>query len=221
MRPIPAPSSRFDARKLPVSMIVLHCVEVGSAGALRDPAAPRSFHYLIDRDGAAYAMVDEAARAWHCGAAHWRGIADLDSAAIGIAVEQARADDGFLAPQVDAVIRLVAEVKDRHAITRGNVVGASDIAPARCRDPGEHFPWHRLSRLRLALPRPTRGLMDPHWNEASFLLALERFGYDVTDPRAAIMAFQRRFRPEMIDGEMDAECRMILLALLLPQPQGD
>ena len=59
------------------------------------------------------------------------------------------------------------------------------------------------------------------WTEAGFCLALERFGYDVTDRMAAIMAFQRRFRPELIDGEIDAECRMILLALLLPRPQDD
>ena len=120
-----------------------------------------------------------------------------------------------------AVIRLVAAVKERHGVTRGNIVGHSDIAPTRKRDPGELFPWARLARLRLALPRPTRGLMDPHWTEAGFLLALERFGYDVAEPMAAIMAFQRRFRPELIDGEVDAECRMILLALLLPRPQGD
>ena len=119
------------------------------------------------------------------------------------------------------LLPLVADIKDRHGITRGNIVGHSDVAPVRKRDPGELFPWHRLARLRLALPRPTRNLLDPMWTQAGFLLALERFGYDVTDPMAAIMAFQRRFRPELIDGEIDAECRMILLALLLPKPQGD
>ena len=116
---------------------------------------------------------------------------------------------------------LVAAIKERHAITRGNVVGHSDIAPTRKRDPGELFPWARLARLRLALPRPTKGLMDPHWTQGGFLLALERFGYEVAEPMAAIMAFQRRFRPELIDGEVDAECRMILLALLLPKPEGE
>ncbi len=63
--------------------------------------------------------------------------------------------------------------------------------------------------------------MDPGWGEAGFLLALERFGYEVREPMAAIMAFQRRYRPELIDGEVDAECRMLLLALLLPKPTGD
>src|SRR3546814_9644590 len=75
-------------------------------------------------------------------------------------------------------MRLVAGIKDRHEITRGNVVGHSDVAPARKRDPGELFPWHELARRRLALPRPTRNLMDPHWTGGGFLMALERFGYD-------------------------------------------
>lgn len=79
----------------------------------------------------------------------------------------------------------------------------------------------KLARLRLALPRPTQNLMDPHWSDAGFLLALERFGYDVEDPVAAVTAFQRRFRPEMVDGIIDGECRSLLLALLLPKPQGD
>jgi N-acetylmuramoyl-L-alanine amidase len=53
------------------------------------------------------------------------------------------------------------------------------------------------------------------------MLALERFGYDISDSAAAVTAFQRRFRPELIDGVIDGECRAILLALLLPRPRGD
>ena len=82
--------------------------------------------------------------------------------------------------QIAALIPLVASIKERHAIGRGNIVGHSDITPARKRDPGELFPWGRLARLRLALPRPTKNLMDPEWTEAGFCLALERFGYDVS-----------------------------------------
>ncbi len=228
MQPVQAPSPNFDERAAPISMIVLHYtgMETGEAALarLRDPAAKVSAHYLVEEDGTVFALVDEDKRAWHAGRSHWRGVKDVNSASIGIEIVNPGHEFGyrdFPEAQVHAVIRLVAAIKDRYSITRGNVVGHSDIAPTRKKDPGELFPWWSLSRLRLALPRPTRGLMDPHWNEASFLLALERFGYDVSDPRAAIRAFQRRFRPEMIDGEMDAECRMILLALLLPQPQGD
>ena len=78
---------------------------------------------------------------------------------------------------------------------------------------------HALAKRRLALPSPTRDLIDPYWTDAGFLLALERFGYDVTDTQKAVIAFQRRFRPDLIDGIIDGECRAKLLALLLPRPQ--
>jgi N-acetylmuramoyl-L-alanine amidase len=191
---------------------------------LCDPAAKVSAHYVVDEDGTVHRLIAEEHRAWHAGASHWRGITDVNSASVGIEIVNPGHEWGYRAfpdAQIEALIPLVAAIKDRYGVTRGNIVGHSDIAPVRKRDPGELFPWHRLARLRLALPRPTQNLLDPMWTQAGFLLALERFGYDVTDPMAAIMAFQRRFRPELIDGEIDAECRMILLALLLPKPQGD
>lgn len=228
MKPIDAPSPNFDDRALPISMIVLHYTGMKDGPSaierLRDPASKVSSHYVVAEDGTILKLVDEDKRAWHAGASHWRHIDDVNSASVGIEIVNPGHEFGyrpFPEEQVDAVVRLVAEIKDRHEITRGNVVGHSDVAPARKRDPGELFPWHRLARLRLALPRPTRKLMDPFWTEAGFCLALERFGYDVTDRMAAIMAFQRRFRPELVDGEIDAECRCILLALLLPKPTGD
>jgi N-acetylmuramoyl-L-alanine amidase len=221
-------SPNFDERVGPVSMIVLHYTGMPTAAEalarLCDPEAKVSAHYFVDEDGSVRQLVPEDKRAWHAGRSHWRGIADVNSASIGVEIVNPGHDWGyrpFPPAQVEAVIRLVADIKERHGITRGNVVAHSDIAPTRKRDPGELFPWAQLARLRLALPRPTKNLLDPGWTQAGFLLALERFGYDVTDPMAAIMAFQRRFRPELIDGEIDAECRMILLALLLPKPQGD
>ena len=224
----PTPSPNFDERSGPVSMIVLHYTGMPTAAAalerLCDPAAKVSAHYLIDEDGTVHALVDEDKRAWHAGRSHWRGHTDINSASVGIEIVNPGHDWGyrpFPTVQIEALIGLVAEIKERHGVTRGNVVGHSDIAPTRKRDPGELFPWGRLARLRLALPRPTKNLVDPEWTQAGFLLALERFGYEVADPMAAIMAFQRRFRPELIDGEVDAQCRMILLALLLPKPQGD
>lgn len=225
---IDTPSPNFDERAAPVSMIVLHYTGMVDAAAaidrLCDPAAKVSAHYLIDEDGRLRSLVAEDKRAWHAGRSHWRGHADINSASIGIEIVNPGHEHGyrpFPDAQIEALIPLVADIKDRYAITRGNVVGHSDIAPMRKRDPGELFPWARLARLRLALPRPTRNLLDPEWSQAGFLLALERFGYEVADPMAAIVAFQRRFRPELIDGEVDGECRAILLALLLPQPQGD
>lgn len=225
---IETPSPNFDERSLPVSMLVLHYTGMpdaaGAIARLTDPAAKVSAHYVVAEDGQVLRLVDEVKRAWHAGKSYWRGITDVNSASVGIEIVNPGHEFGyrpFPDAQIAALIPLVADIVQRHSITRGNVVGHSDIAPARKQDPGELFPWGRLAKLRLALPRPTKGLMDPHWSDAGFLLALERFGYEVTDALAAVVAFQRRFRPELIDGTIDGECRAILLALLLPKPQGD
>jgi len=225
---IDTPSPNFNERKLPVSMIVLHYTGMADGQAalerLCDPVAEVSAHYLVDEDGTIHRLVAEDKRAWHAGKSRWRGIGDVNSASIGIEIVNPGHELGyrpFSEEQIDALIPLVARIKESHGITRGNVVGHSDIAPMRKQDPGELFPWSRLARLRLALPRPTKNLMDPGWTDAGFLIALERFGYDVSDKLAAVVAFQRRYRPELIDGTIDGECRCILLALLLPKPQGD
>ena len=225
---VDCPSPNHDERDQPVSIIVLHYTGMKDAASaidrLRDPEAKVSCHYLVGEDGQILRMVPEEKRAWHAGASSWRGNERINSASIGIEIVNPGHEYGyrpFPEEQIDALIPLVADIKERYGITRGNVVGHSDIAPRRKQDPGELFPWGRLARLRLALPRPTKNLMDPRWTDGGFLLALERFGYDVADPMAAIVAFQRRFRPELIDGEIDAELRCILLALLLPKPQGE
>jgi N-acetylmuramoyl-L-alanine amidase len=222
------PSPNFDERALPISMLVLHYTGMETAEAaidrLADPEAKVSAHYVVKEDGEVLRMVAEEKRAWHAGRSFWRGITDVNSASIGIEIVNPGHEFGyrpFTEEQIDALVRLVAGIKGRHGITRGNVVGHSDVAPRRKQDPGELFPWARLAKLRLALPRPTKNLMDPCWSDGGFLLALERFGYDVSDPLAATVAFQRRFRPELIDGTIDGECRSLLLALLLPKPQGD
>jgi N-acetylmuramoyl-L-alanine amidase len=224
---IETPSPNFDERSLPISMIVLHYTGMQDAQSaiarLRDPEAKVSAHYLVAEDGTVLRMVAEEKRAWHAGKSRWRGISDVNSASIGIEIVNPGHEFGYhpyADEQIEGLLPLVADIKERYAITRGNVVGHSDVAPARKKDPGELFPWNRLAKLRLALPRPTNNLMDPLWSDAGFLIALERFGYDVSDKLAAVVAFQRRFRPELIDGEIDGECRCILLALLLPKPQG-
>jgi N-acetylmuramoyl-L-alanine amidase len=225
---IETPSPNFDDRALPVTMLVLHYTGMPDAASaiqwLANPQSRVSAHYVVMEDGQIVHMVDEAKRAWHAGRSHWRGIDDVNSASIGIEIVNPGHEWGyrpFPDEQIDALIPLVHDIVERHHISRGNVVGHSDVAPARKHDPGEYFPWAKLARLRLALPRPTQHLLDPHWSDGGFMLALERFGYDIAEPEAAVRAFQRRFRPELIDGIIDGECRAILLALLLPKPRGD
>ena len=225
---IDTPSPNFDQRTLPVSMLVLHYTGMpdaaGAIARLTDPEAKVSAHYLIAEDGQIVLMVDEVNRAWHAGKSQWRGITDVNSASIGIEIVNPGHEFGyrpFPEQQIDALVPLVAEIVQRYDIAPANVVGHSDVAPARKQDPGELFPWHILAKRRLALARPTRNLMDPPWTDGGFMLALERFGYDITDPAAAVIAFQRRFRPETIDGVIDGETRAILLSLLLDRERGD
>lgn len=224
---IDTPSPNFDERSGPVSMLVLHytgMVDAPSAIAwLANPQAKVSSHYVVTEDGQVIRMVDEAKRAWHAGRSHWRGVTDINSASIGIEIVNPGHEWGyrpFPREQMEALLPLVEGIVKRHDIARANVVGHSDIAPARKQDPGELFDWELLARHRLALARPTGRLVDPYWNDGAFHLALERFGYDITEPQATTIAFQRRFRPETVDGVIDGECRAILFALLLDRDQG-
>ena len=222
------PSPNWDERALPVTMVVLHYTEMESAEAalerLCDPASKVSAHYLIGEDGEVVRLVPEDKRAWHAGASYWRGHKDVNSASIGIELQHPGHGLGyreFAEAQIEALIPLVHRAMKERNIPRANVVGHSDVAPARKTDPGELFPWDRLAECRLCLPRPEKlTLGDPFDNDGAFYLALERFGYDITEGRKAVEAFQRRWRPGKIDGEIDGEVRAILFQLLLDRDRG-
>jgi N-acetylmuramoyl-L-alanine amidase len=224
---IDCPSPNFDDRDQPVSIVVLHYTGMADAASaierLRDPESRVSCHYLIAEDGQVLRMVAEENRAWHAGRSYWRGVHHVNAASIGIEIVNPGHELGyrpFTAQQMDALVPLLAGIVLRHQVPRANMVGHSDIAPARKQDPGELFDWALLARHGLAVARPTRGMVDPHWTDGGFLLALERYGYDVRDPEPAVTAFQRRFRPELVDGEIDGESRAILLQLLLDRERG-
>jgi N-acetylmuramoyl-L-alanine amidase len=222
------PSPNCDARDERISMVVLHYTDMPSAeGALArlcDPAAKVSAHYVITEEGEVIRLVDESMRAWHAGRSYWRGKANVNGCSIGIELQNPGHTCGyrpFADAQIDALVPLLHRMVDDYDIPRANVVGHSDIAPQRKLDPGELFPWERLAEYRLALPRPTKlELGDPFDNDGAFYLALERFGYDVSDGKKAVEAFQRRWRPEKIDGEIDGQIRAILFQLLLDRDQG-
>lgn len=221
------PSPNFGERTLPVSILVLHYtgMQTGASAIdwLANPQSKVSAHYVVDEDGQLVYMVREEQRAQHAGLSHWRGITDVNSASIGIEIVNPGHEFGyrpFPEEQMDTVTRLVAEIVRTYSIEPRNVVGHSDIAPARKEDPGELFDWERLAKLGLAVARPKGKLVDPEWQDAAFLLALERYGYSIADGRAAVVAFQRRFRPENLDGVIDGECRAMLFSLLLETENG-
>lgn len=225
---IETPSPNFNDRKLPVSMLVMHYTGMldgaSAISRLTNADAGVSAHYVVNEDGTVLQLVDEGKRAWHAGASYWRGVTDVNSASIGIEIVNPGHEFGyhpFPGDQIAAVVRLTHEILKRHDIPRANVVGHSDVAPARKQDPGELFPWDKLARLNLALARPEDAITDPEWTDSAFLMALERFGYDIGDKLAVVVAFQRRFRPELIDGTIDGQSRAILFRLLLDREQGD
>lgn len=221
------PSPNWNERQLPVSMVVLHYTGMPTAESalerMCDPAAEVSAHYMIDEDGTVTRLVSESKRAWHAGRSYWRGISDINSASIGIELVNPGHEWGyrpFTEAQMDSLLPLLADIVERHDIPRANVVGHSDIAPSRKQDPGELFDWELLADYGLALPAPRLKMRLVYDEPGAFFLALERFGYDITDGRAAIMAFQRRWRPRCIDGELDGEIGALLFELLLERDLG-
>ncbi len=221
------PSPNFNERLAPVSMVVLHYTGMQSAeeaiARLCDPVASVSAHYCIDEAGIVTQLVDEEKRAWHAGKSFWRGVTDVNSASIGIELVNPGHEFGyrrFPDAQIDALLPLLADITRRHNIPRANVVGHSDIAPARKDDPGELFPWEVLARHRLALALPKLAIRLVFDNDGAFFLALERFGYDISDGPAAVRAFQRRWRPRKIDGVVDGEIGALLFELLLERDLG-
>lgn len=198
-----------------VDMLVLHYTGMRSAEEalerLCDPAAKVSAHYCIDEDGTITRLVSENMRAWHAGVSSWRGHDDVNSRSIGIELVNPGHEFGyreFPEVQVTTLILLASAILRRHAIPARNVVGHSDVAPSRKRDPGELFPWLRLARAGIGLwpePRPA----DPEDIPAM----LAAYGYSADD-EGALSAFQRHFRPLRIDGGPDEECAELLAGLL-------
>ncbi|MEL7706229.1 N-acetylmuramoyl-L-alanine amidase [Citromicrobium bathyomarinum] len=221
-------SPNYDERNAPVSMVVLHYTEMEGADAaikrLTDPEAKVSAHYIISEAGEVTRLVPEEKRAWHAGVSYWRGETDVNTVSVGIELDHPGHAYGyreFADAQIAALVPLLARIVERYDIPRANVVGHSDVAPQRKTDPGELFPWARIAKLGLCLPRPTKlELGDPFDNDGAFYLALERFGYDISDGPKVVEAFQRRWRPELIDGVIDGEIRAILFQLLLDRDRG-
>lgn len=220
-------SPNWDERKLPVSMVVLHYTGMKSGeealARMCDPDTKVSAHYMIDVDGTVTCLVPEDKRAWHAGKSYWRGMTDINSASVGIELVNPGHEWGyepFSEDQMMALMPLLADILDRYDIPRANVVGHSDIAPARKTDPGELFDWERLAQLHLAMETPRARIALFYDNPGAFYLAMERYGYDITDGRAAVRAFQRRWRPGRIDGEIDGQIGAILFELLLERDLG-
>lgn len=199
------PSPNFNERNAPISMIVLHYTAMPTCEAAlkrlcmtEHPSGRVSAHYLVDVDGTSYQLVDESKRAWHAGIGSWGDVRDVNSAAIGIEIQNlGLEEDGRRVPfpdaQIEAVIALCRDIQQRHGIHPWNIVGHSDVSPTRKQDPGEAFPWRRLAEAGVGLW--TDGFASPKLPDEKMLASI---GYDVSDPDKALMAFKRHWHPEAI-----------------------
>lgn len=220
-------SPNFGPRRevLRPDMILLHYTGMESSAAaeawLCDPASEVSAHYLVHEDGRIVQMVREADRAWHAGRGSWRGRTDVNSLSVGI--EIANPGHAFGYPdfpdvQIEALIALCRGIASRHAIPPERVLAHSDTAPGRKVDPGEKFPWARLAAAGVG-----------HWAEPAkigggrflaegdrgapvealqSMLAIYGYGIDISGTfdattRTVVEAFQRHFRPALVDGVAD------------------
>ena len=224
-------------------MLVLHYTGMRSAAKavewLACAESRVSCHYVIDEAGMVTQLVPESERAWHAGVSSWHGVTDLNSASIGIEIQNPGHEMGyhdFPDAQIAAVIALSLDIVRRQNMPAARVLAHSDIAPHRKIDPGEKFPWARLAAAGVGhwtSPSPVRdtdlglGLGDGGAGVATAQGWLACYGYDVPrdghfglETERVVRAFQRHFRPERPDGRLDLSTLATLERLMaaLPAP---
>ena len=218
-------------------MLVLHYTGMQYAeGAIRhlcEPSSEVSAHYVVLEDGRVIQCVAESRRAWHAGQSSWAGETDINSCSIGIEIANPGHDHGypdFPRRQIAAVTALCRSIFIRHRIPAHRVLGHSDIAPSRKRDPGEKFPWKMLhdsgiglwvKPLPIVRDGPVYVLGESHPTIRELQEMLARYGYGVEPTgyldvatQDVITAFQRHFRPARIDGAADVSTIETLRVLL-------
>lgn len=207
---IQRPSLNFNDRKgQEPSIILLHYTgmenEEAALDRLCDVEAEVSAHYTIGRQGAIHQHVDEEKRAWHAGKGCWKECSDINSHSIGIELVNRGHEFGyedFSEEQISVLIDLCAGIMQRHSIQY--VLAHSDVAPARKEDPGEKFPWSVLAGQGIGV---WPAVID--YEALGVMSALEYIGYDIDDPKAALIAFQRHYVPEVFSaGEQGLETEL-------------
>jgi len=205
-------SPNYNERK--PNFVILHYTGDATAAqalaTLTDPARSVSAHYLIARDGSIQQLVDERMRAWHAGESRWGSTRDLNSASIGIELDN-NGREPFDPAQIASLLRLLRDIVDRYQIPSENILGHGDIAPRRKPDPGALFPWAALAEQGFGLwctppyPEPAAAF-DP-------IAGLRAIGYDIADVDAAISAFKAHFVPDDSSPGLDARSRALIYCL--------
>ena len=229
-------SPNFETRKRKLSeikFIILHYTgmkkESEAIKRLTDIKSKVSCHYLIKNNGEIVAMVPDLYVAWHAGVSSWKNFKSLNKYSIGIEISNPGHDNNynkFSKKQSQSLKKLSQFLIKKYKINQKNILGHSDIAPTRKKDPGEKFPWkyfaksgigewHSLSKGMLIKNREKKiSLID----KKNFFKNLSKIGYQIKSPtklkkdqflNLITRAFQRRFRLELINGKIDQECLII------------
>ena len=193
-----------------------------------------SCHYLIKNNGEIVKIVPDLYIAWHAGKSSWKNYKSLNQNSIGIEITNPGHEYGyknFTQKQITTLVKLSKFLIKKYKINPKNILGHSDIAVLRKKDPGEKFPseylaknkigiWHTLNKQDLL---KNRKLKISKVEENIFFRNLFKIGYSKTFPknigrnkylRELIKSFQRRFRQELVDGKIDQESLLINKSLI-------
>ena len=188
-----------------------------------------SCHYLIKNNGEIVKMVPDLYIAWHAGESSWKNYKSLNQNSIGIEITNPGHEHGykkFTQKQITSLLRLSKFLIKEYKISPKNILGHSDIAVVRKKDPGEKFPWEYLSKNKIGVWHTEnkqdltkkRKLKTNKIEESIFFRNLFKIGYSkkyLKDKsknkylRELVKTFQRRFRQELVDGKTDQECLLI------------
>ncbi|MFT6071827.1 MAG: N-acetylmuramoyl-L-alanine amidase [Alphaproteobacteria bacterium] len=180
------PSQNFDQRAfLKPDMVIIHYTGMKTADdALQKMCSntqPRvSAHYFIHKNGTIFQLINECNRAWHAGLSIWEGEKDINSRSIGIELDNKGHEFGyqnFPKVQIQSLIWLLSSIRARHNIDNKHIIGHSDIAPMRKKDPGFLFPWHILAQNGHGIAPKKLKKMLYHTKRSNFLDNLSDFGY--------------------------------------------
>ena len=219
--------SRKSRKNKDIKALVIHYTgmqsEIASIKRLTNPLCKVSCHYLINRKGRIFKMVNDNKIAWHAGKSKWRKFTNLNKNSIGIELVNRGHRYGyqkFSKKQIHALIKICLYLKKKYRIDSSNILGHSDIAPNRKQDPGEKFPWAMLGKRGLGIwHKPTKSKFFEK-NEKkffkSFFKNLSNIGYRYFDSSKrtknniyVVKAFQRRFLPKNITGKIDQKTYII------------
>ena len=219
-----------------IKFIIIHYTgmkyELSALNRLCDIKTKVSAHYFIKKNGSILNLVPSIYEAWHAGKSSWKGLKSLNKYSIGVEIQNSGHDhkyENFTQKQIISTKKLLKYLINKYKVKSKNVLGHSDIAPDRKKDPGEKFPWKELAKSKLSQwynlsenkLKQKRLILLNLAEESIFMTNLRKIGYLKTSQqnnnikkRNIIKAFQRHFRQNLINGISDQECLIISKDLL-------